>query len=130
MVRVSGASAGVLNAAEAAIDFSEYPGRNDGATPHALTVRDVPVEAFWSVTIYDADGYMVPKPNDTHSVNNVTAVPNSDDGFTVKMGGCEDGRVNCLPIIEGWNHVVRLYQPGPEILVGSWTFPKAEVAGS
>ena len=52
----------------------------------------MPVEAFWSVTIYDADGYMVPNPNDAYSVINVTAVPNSDGSFTVNMGDCEDGR--------------------------------------
>jgi len=41
-------------------------------------------------------------------------------------GGCEDGRVDCLPIMESWNDVIRLYQPGPEIPDGSWTFPGAE----
>jgi hypothetical protein len=31
--------------------------------------------------------------------------------------------VNQIPIMGGWNYVVRLYQPEPEILDGSWTFP-------
>jgi len=30
---------------------------------------------------------------------------------------------NYLPIMEGWNYLVRLYQPKKEILDGSWTFP-------
>jgi hypothetical protein len=34
--------------------------------------------------------------------------------------------MNCLPIMEGWNSVVRLYQPGSEILDGEWTFPAIE----
>jgi hypothetical protein len=28
--------------------------------------------------------------------------------------------------MDGWNYVVRLYQPAPEILDGSWTFPDVE----
>ena len=37
-----------------------------------------------------------------------------------------DGRPKCLPITEGWNDAVRLDQPRPEILDGTWTFPTAE----
>jgi hypothetical protein len=37
----------------------------------------------------------------------------------------EDGRVNCLPIMEGWNYTVRLYQPAPEVMDGSWVFSGA-----
>ena len=29
--------------------------------------------------------------------------------------GCGDDRHNCLPIIEGWNYIVRLYRPHPEV---------------
>jgi hypothetical protein len=28
--------------------------------------------------------------------------------------------------MEGWNYLVRLYQPRAEILDGSWTFPSIE----
>ena len=46
--------------------------------------------------------------------------------MTVHLGGCEDDRVNCLPIMEGWNYVVRMYQPSADILDGSWMFPAAQ----
>jgi len=36
----------------------------------------------------------------------------------------EDGRVNCLPITEGYNYAIRMYQPRPEVLDASWTFPE------
>ena len=35
-------------------------------------------------------------------------------------------RVNFLPIVPGWNYIVRLYQPGQEILNGTWKFPDPE----
>jgi len=28
-----------------------------------------------------------------------------------------------LPIMDGWNYLIRLYRPRPEILNGTWTFP-------
>jgi hypothetical protein len=97
--------------------------KNDG-TPHAVTVKDVPVDAFWSVTVYNADGYIDENPLGVYSFNNVTATPNDDGSVTIHFGGCDDGRVNCLPISEGWNYAARMYEPRPEILDGSWTFPE------
>jgi hypothetical protein len=46
----------------------------------------------------------------------------------VHFGGCGDGPPNCLPIADGWNYIVRLYRPRPEILDGSWAFPAIEQA--
>jgi len=51
-----------------------------------------------------------------YSINNITATPNDDGSITVHFGGCGDGRPNCLPITDGWNYIVRLYRPRPEVL--------------
>ncbi len=89
---------------------------------------DVPVGAFWSVSLYNAAGFFEPNALDAYVVNSVMGARNADGSITVHLGGCEDGRANCLPILEGWNYNVRLYQPEAEILDGSWTFPSAEPA--
>ncbi|MGE2728142.1 DUF1214 domain-containing protein [Mycolicibacterium vaccae] len=102
------------------------PPANDGATVHRLTVGDVPVDAFWSVTVYNADGYFTPNAADAYSVNSVTAVRDADGGVTIRFGGDAQGVPNHLPITPGWNYLVRLYRPRPELLDGSWTFPAAE----
>ena len=51
--------------------------------------------------------------------------------ITVRPGGC-DGKVpNCLPIMPGWNYMVRLYRPGAEIFTATFPQPqktKAEAA--
>jgi hypothetical protein len=70
---------------------------------YTLTVRDGPVDGFWSVSVYNAAGYFEPNERNANSVNNITAVPNDDGSVTVNFGGCDDDRPNCLPIAEGWN---------------------------
>ncbi|MGD2127920.1 MAG: DUF1214 domain-containing protein [Lysobacterales bacterium] len=99
---------------------------NDGETPHLVTVRDVPVDAFWSITVYDADGFLAPNDLNRNSYNNTSATPNDDGSYTIHFGACEDGRINCIPVTPGWNYTIRLYQPREEILDGSWTFPELE----
>jgi hypothetical protein len=93
---------------------------------YRLRVRDVPVDAFWSISLYNAEGFFEPNERNANSVNNITAARNDDESITVHFGGCGDDRPNCLPIMEGWNYIVRLYRPRPEILDGSWTFPAIE----
>ncbi|RYH09221.1 DUF1214 domain-containing protein [Tropicimonas sp. IMCC6043] len=103
--------------------FVDAVDMNDGETPHAVTLRDVPVDAFWSITVYDADGFLAPNEMGRNSFNNTSATPNEDGSYTLHFGGCEDGRINCIPITPGWNYTVRLYEPREEVLDGSWTFP-------
>ena len=96
---------------------------NDGVTPHTITVKDVPVDAFWSITVYNKEGYLEANELRRNSYNNTTAAPNADGSFTLHFGGCEDGRRNCIPIMESWNYGIRMYQPREEILRGEWSFP-------
>ena len=90
---------------------------------YKLAVHDVPVDGFWSISLYNADGFFQANDRDAYSVNNITATPNDDGSVTVQFGGCGDSQPNCLPIMDGWNYTIRLYRPRPEVLDGSWTFP-------
>jgi hypothetical protein len=105
------------------------PEKNDGLTPYRLTVRDVPVDGFWSVSVYNAQGYFEPNPFDAYTINNLTAKTNDDQSVTVHFGTGDGALDNCLPIMPGWNYTVRLYRPRAEILHGTWTFPPAQPAG-
>jgi hypothetical protein len=111
--------------AEAATYVNVFPEKNDGKTPYTLTVKDVPVDAFWSVTLYDDNGWMPVNKYKAYSFNNITAKKNHDGSITIHFGG-DPNKTNFLPIVPGWNYIVRLYQPGKEILDGSWTFPKPQ----
>ena len=93
---------------------------------YKLTVRDVPVDGFWSISLYNAAGFFEANDQGAYSVNNITATPNDDGSVTVQFGGCGSGQPNCLPIMDGWNYTIRLYRPRPEVLDGFWTFPALE----
>ena len=103
------------------------PSRNDGKTVYKLTVAsDVPVDGFWSITVYDAEGRLQKNEYDAYSVNNITAQKSGDGSVDVQFGGCDGKIPNCLPIMPGWNYMVRLYRPHAQILDGTWKFPEAE----
>ncbi|MEM0950117.1 MAG: DUF1254 domain-containing protein [Pseudomonadota bacterium] len=99
---------------------------NDGEKPHSVTVRDVPVGAFWSLTVYNGEGFLEANDLGVNSFNDYTAEAADDGSITLHFGGCDDGRVNCLPITPGWNYTVRLYEPEDSIQNGDWTFPSIE----
>jgi hypothetical protein len=102
------------------------PARNDGKTIYNLTVKDVPVDGFWSISVYNAEGYFEKNDRNAYTLNNLTAKKNPDGSVTVQFGGCDGSAANCLPITPGWNYWVRLYRPRPEILNGTWGFPEAQ----
>jgi hypothetical protein len=113
-----------------ALYLTVTPHANDGVTSHEIVVRDVPVDAFWSVSVYDAEGYYRANETGAYSLNNVTAKRDADGAVTIRFGGAGDSARNHLPISPGWNYTVRLYRPRQELLDGSWRFPEAQpIAG-
>lgn len=113
------------NPAHAAIYRGVFPRDSSGKVVHKLTVKDVPVDGFWSISVYNAKGFFEKNDLNAYSLNNLTGKANADGSFTVQFGGCAKETPNCLPIAEGWNYTVRLYRPRKEILDGSWKFPEA-----
>ena len=122
---IATASAWGLNPEKDAIYLNVTPARNDGTTVYKLTVKDPPVDGFWSITVYDAEGYLEPNRYDAYSVNNVTARPSADGSVAIQFGGCDGEIPNCLPIMKGWNYTVRLFRPRAELRDGTWRLPEA-----
>jgi hypothetical protein len=116
------------NPEEDALYLNVTPAHNDGKTIYKLNVEDVPVEGFWSISVYDDKGHFVANPQNAYSLNNLVAKPADDGSFAIQFGGCDGAIPNCLPTPPGWNYLVRLYRPKPEILNGAWTFPEPQAA--
>ncbi len=99
--------------------------KNDGKTAYKITVpKNVPVDGFWSVTVYNKDRFMVKNKYNSYSFNNVTAKKADDGSITLHFGG-DPKSDNYLPIMKGWVYIVRFYKPREEILTGKWKFPEA-----
>lgn len=110
------------NPPSAALYLNVVPEMNDGKTPYTLTVKDVPVDGFWSVSLYNKDGFFEVNPYNAYSINNFSAKREKDGSIVIHFGG-DPKQKNYLPISYGWNYLVRLYRAKGEILDGSWQFP-------
>lgn len=95
---------------------------------YELTLKDVPVDGFWSVSVYNAAGYFEPNHRNSYSVNNITGVANADGSVTVRFGDFPEGTSNAIPTTAGWNFLVRLYRPRPEVSDGTWQLPELQPA--
>jgi hypothetical protein len=125
---IGAASAWGANPPKDATYLNIVPEKNDGSTIYRLTVKDVPVDGFWSISLYNAEGYFQQNDLNAYSLNNVTAKKSADGSVAIQFGGCDGQIPNCLPTMPGWNYMVRLYRPRAEILDGTWKFPEAQAA--
>jgi hypothetical protein len=95
-----------------------------------FTFDDVPVHAFWSVTIYNRDGYCEPNPHNAYNINSVIAEASPDGSVTLNLApDNDDGLPNYLYVPDGWNYLLRLYKPGPSVLDKTWTPPTPQPVG-
>ena len=89
-----------------------------------------PVEAFWSITVYDAEGYFVENPAQRFAIGDRDSLHFNADGSLDLYIQSEapkdaDKRANWLPSPASgtFNLMFRLYWPKPEILSGKWKPP-------
>jgi len=98
---------------------------------YTITTTEPPVDAFWSVTIYDTKrgGYLHPNEKNKYHINNTSAVKNEDGTVTFNFKKkCEDGDLNCLEIPNNeFDYVSRYYLPKVSIQNGEWEMTKAKI---
>ncbi|MGW0039210.1 DUF1214 domain-containing protein [Gordonia sp. NPDC003376] len=107
-----------------------FPDGVDAAGEFQMVLRDVPVDAFWSVSIYDADGYFRSNPLGVNNINSVTAAPEGDGSVIVRFGTHPAGEPNYLYTMPGWNLLIRLYRPHAEVVNGTWSAPAVRPVGA
>lgn len=110
------------------IFFDENGSELDGSKgTYTITTEEPPVDAFWSVTVYDTErgGFLHPNINDRYHINNTSAVRNDDGTFTfVFKTECTGADMNCLEVPAGkFDLTVRYYLPKEELISGAWNMP-------
>lgn len=100
---------------------SRFVKDNNGKTEYQLNFGKVPIDAFWSIIVYNNNGFIY--KNKKNSLNNFTTIPNKDGTYTINFSN-DNKKINNLNIGHGWNYTIRMYEPRKEILNGSWKFPK------
>lgn len=106
-----------------ALYLTEIVPTNDGDTDYVINVNEVPTNAFWSITVYDVDGFMFADV-DSVAINSYRAEKNDDGSYTINFSN-DENKINNINIASGWNYCVRVYEPQKSIINGDWTFPTA-----
>jgi hypothetical protein len=87
-----------------------------------------PVEAFWSITLYDSEGFQVANPLNRFAVSSWMPFKTAPDGslelYFQNASPGADNEANWLPAPKGdFNLTMRLYGPKPDALDGRWSPP-------
>ena len=89
-----------------------------------------PVDAFWSLTLYDADGFLVDNLIGRYTLGDRDALHFNGDGsldILIQHAAPEAPKANWLPAPAGnFAVTMRLYLPQATVLDGSWRIPPLE----
>jgi hypothetical protein len=93
-----------------------------------------PVAAFWSITMYDAEGFQVANEIDRFAIGDRDALAYNDDGsLDIYVQHADPGperTSNWLPApAADLGITMRLYAPAPEVLAGAWAPPPVRRVG-
>jgi hypothetical protein len=103
--------------------YINYTGRPAAERCQCATYRVPENRAFWSITVYGADGYM---KSENSILNGLNAKPSADGTIAARFGSsavCGDAP-NRLDAPDGWNFLMRVYRPGDSVVNRAYTLPE------
>jgi hypothetical protein len=97
--------------------YPAYSPENNGT--YKLSLKNVPCRAFWSVTVYNSDGYI---SSENYNINSAFTELEEDGSYVINFGTDSTSK-NYLDTFDGWNFVLRIYEPTELYLSGDWEKP-------
>jgi len=89
-----------------------------------------PIDAFWSLSMYDEDGFFIDNPINRYAIGDRDALQYNSDGsleLLIQKTPPASGTHNWLPApTDKFALTMRLYSPKAGFLNGSWTLPSVE----
>lgn len=108
-------------------DGHPFDGKTGRYVWHLTRDQLPPVKGFWSLTLYDGEGFQVANELDRFAIGDRDALAVGDDGsldILIQHERPASGTSNWLPAPAGpFNLCARLYWPAPEALDGRWAPP-------
>ena len=128
-----GLGANIAQEAFYPLTFTDNQGKplsgNSSYLIHFEPEQTPPVDAFWSITMYNDKGLFVDNPINRYSIGKYTeGLKNNTDGsldiYVQNANPGADKESNWLPSAEGtFSMVLRMYLPQPQALNGTWQLP-------
>jgi hypothetical protein len=139
IIAQQGLGANLVEDAIYPLNIADSEGRPlDGANKYLIrfTPADLPpASAFWSITLYDSEGFQVPNALNRFAVSSWMPFKYNADGslelyFQNESPG-KDKEANWLPAPKGpFNLTMRLYAPKADALNGKWVPPAVTKANT
>ena len=134
-----GLGANIAQEAFYPLTFTDSQGKplsgNSSYLIHFEPEQTPPVDAFWSITMYNDKGLFVDNPINRYSIGKYTeGLKNNTDGsldiYVQNANPGADKESNWLPSAEGtFSMVLRMYLPQPQALNGTWQLPLVQKVG-